>query len=51
MAETTSTFTGPVTEEALIEERQRFWQGFTTATVFSVIIVALILILMAIFLV
>jgi hypothetical protein len=51
MAETTTAFTGPVTEEALIAERQRFWGGFTTATFGVVVAIAILLILMAIFLV
>ena len=32
MAETSSAVAVPITEEALIAERQRFWSGFTTAT-------------------
>ncbi len=50
MAETSSVFTGPTSEEALLAERQRFWNGFTSATMGAVIAVALLLILMAIFL-
>jgi hypothetical protein len=46
MAETLS----PVTEESLIAERMRFWGGFTTATFAAVVFIAVLLILMAIFL-
>lgn len=36
--------------EALTEDRQRMWSGFTSAMVFSVVVVALILIGMGVFL-
>ena len=50
MADTT-TVPGPVvTEDELIAERQRFWTGFTTATFGVVVFLAMLLILMAIFL-
>jgi hypothetical protein len=48
MADTTSAV--PVTEESLIAERQRFWNGFTSATFGAVVAIAILLILMAIFL-
>jgi hypothetical protein len=48
MSDTTSA--APVTEEALLAERQRFWGGFTTATFAAVVFIAIVLILMAIFL-
>ncbi len=51
MSETTSAALAPVTEEALLAERQRFWGGFTTATFGAVVFVAIVLILLAIFLV
>jgi hypothetical protein len=47
MADTTT----PVTEEALFADRMRFWGGFTTATFATVVFIAVLLILMAIFLV
>ena len=51
MAEhTSSNFTEPETPEALLADRQRFWNGFTQATVVSVVVSALTLILMAVFL-
>ncbi len=48
MAQTSAT--PPVTEEAFLADRQSFWNGFTTFTAGSVIAVAVILILMALFL-
>ena len=50
MAETTATFSGPVTEDALIAERQSFWHGFMNATFGVVVAIVILLILMAIFL-
>ncbi len=50
MADTTIATTGPVTEDALLADRQRFWNGFTTATLGAVVSIAILLILMAIFL-
>jgi hypothetical protein len=50
MAETSSAFTGPVTEDALIAERQRFWSGFMNATFGAVVAIVILLILMAFFL-
>jgi hypothetical protein len=40
-----------VTEESLIAERQRFWNGFTSATMGAVVAIAILLVLLAIFLV
>ena len=40
----------PITEEAFLADRQSFWNGFTTFTAGSVIAMAVILILMALFL-
>jgi hypothetical protein len=51
MAETSRAFNGPVTEEALLAERQRFWGSFMNATFGTVVFIAVLLILMAIFLV
>jgi hypothetical protein len=42
--------TPAVTEESLIAERQRFWNGFTSATFGAVCAIVVLLILMAIFL-
>jgi hypothetical protein len=42
--------TSPVTEEAFIADRQNFWNSFTSFTIGSAIAVAVILILMALFL-
>jgi hypothetical protein len=50
MADTTSAVSGPVTEDALIAERQRFWSGFMSATTAAVCAIVVLLILMAIFL-
>jgi hypothetical protein len=41
----------PVTEEAFLADRQHFWNGFTSFTFGSVITIAVILVLMALFLV
>jgi phosphoribosylglycinamide formyltransferase-1 len=50
MGQTTSAVASPVTEEALLADRQRFWGGFTTATAAAVVFIVLVLVLMAIFL-
>jgi hypothetical protein len=50
MAEQSSVFTGPETPEALLAQRQKFWHGFTNATMGVAIFVALLLIAMAVFL-
>lgn len=51
MAEATTADPGAITEDALLADRQRFWHGFTTATTGAVIAIAVLLILMAFFLV
>jgi hypothetical protein len=43
-------FTGPDSAEALLADRQRFWNGFTTSIVVSVIASVVILVGMAVFL-
>jgi hypothetical protein len=50
MAEQSNTYTDPDSLDALTADKQRFWNGFTTATTASVIVAALILIAMALFL-
>ncbi len=45
-----SIYTGPETPEELLADRQRMWNGFTNATVASIILSAVTLILMAVFL-
>jgi hypothetical protein len=50
MAQPPATGPAPVTEDAFLAERQKFWSGFTGFTLGSVIFVAVLLILMAIFL-
>ncbi len=51
MAEQTTIVTGAETPEAFLADRQRFWDGFTQFTKFSVIAIAILLILMYLFLV
>jgi hypothetical protein len=51
MAEQSKIFTGPDTQEALLADRQRMFNGFTTFTTVSTILLAVFLALMAIFLV
>jgi len=43
--------TGPQMEEAFLADRQRFWLGFTSFTFWAAACIAILLILMAIFLV
>jgi hypothetical protein len=43
-------FDGPESIEALTEDRQRMWSGFTSAIIFAVIFVIVLLIGMGIFL-
>ncbi|HEY8287905.1 MAG TPA: hypothetical protein VIG49_01465 [Acetobacteraceae bacterium] len=47
---TSTTFTGPQTQEAFLADRQRFWQGFTSATLGAVVFMAILLIAMGLFL-
>jgi len=42
---------GPLTEEAFLADRQRFWVSFTHFTFTGVVCVVVLLILMALFLV
>lgn len=52
MADTlTHSSPAPVTEDAFIADRQRFWGGFTTFTLVSTIALVILIVLMAIFLV
>jgi hypothetical protein len=50
MAETTTAISGPISEDALLAERQRFWHGFMNATFGAVCAIVVLLILMANFL-
>ena len=50
MAEMTQTNPAPLTEDAFVADRQRFWGSFTHATTFAVVAMVILLILMAIFL-
>jgi hypothetical protein len=43
-------FTGPDTIEALTEDREKMWAGFTSATTGAVIVMIVVLIGMAFFL-
>jgi len=45
-----SSFSGPETPEAFLADRQRFWQGFTSATLGAIIFMVLLLVGMGIFL-
>jgi heme/copper-type cytochrome/quinol oxidase subunit 2 len=51
MAEMPHTTPAPLTEDAFLADRQRFWGGFTNFTLISLITVVVILVLMTIFLV
>ena len=51
MAEHSKIFTGPDTQEALLADRQQFFNGFTTFTLVSCIAIALLLAAMGLFLV
>jgi hypothetical protein len=46
----TARYTGPETIEALTADREKTWEGFTSATTGAVILVAVILIGLAVFL-
>jgi hypothetical protein len=50
MAEHSSVFTGPETQEAFLADRERFLHGFTRFTFGMVILVVLLLVGMAVFL-
>ncbi len=43
-------FDGPESIEALTQDRERMWSGFTSAIVFAVVFVVLLLVAMGIFL-
>jgi hypothetical protein len=43
-------YTGPETMDDLVADHQKMWHGFTNATVGVVVFLAILLILMAIFL-
>ena len=43
-------FTGPETIEALTEDREKMWSGFTTATTSAVIFMVVVLVGLAVFL-
>ncbi len=50
MAQTQSSNLAPVTEEAFLAERQRFFAGFGNATLGAVIFIVILMALMGIFL-
>ena len=51
MAQPVTSPDAPLSEEAFLADRQHFWAGFTGFTLWAVIVLAVLLILMAIFLV
>lgn len=51
MAEHSTRFHGPETQEAFLADRMKFWSGFTSATTGTVIFVVLLLVGMVVFLV
>jgi len=51
MAEHSTRFHGPETEEAFLADRMKFWGSFTSATVGTVIFLILLLSAMGLFLV
>ncbi len=50
MAEQSTRFHGPETQEAFLADRMKFWGGFTNATVGTVIFLILLLAAMGFFL-
>jgi hypothetical protein len=50
MADHSTTLQGPETPDAFVADHQRFWSGFTHATLGVVIFIIVLLILMAVFL-
>ena len=46
----TTRYTGPETIEALTADRERMWHGFTTATTWTIILMVVLLVGMAVFL-
>lgn len=51
MADISPTSPAPMTEDAFLADRQRFWGAFTHFTLISVITLVILLVLMAVFLV
>ncbi|MDE2006265.1 MAG: hypothetical protein KGI51_06850 [Rhodospirillales bacterium] len=51
MAHSPHTASGPLSQEAFLADRERFWHGWTRFTTGSVIFLVLLLVLMAWFLV
>ena len=49
MAEQSTVFRGPTTQEAFYAEKLRFWGGINKATIGTVIFLVLLLIAMALF--
>ncbi len=50
MAEQSTRFHGPETQEAFLADRMKFWGGFTGATLWTVIFLTLLLSAMGLFL-
>jgi len=50
MAEQSTRFHGPETQDAFLADRQRFWGGFTSAAVGTTVFLILLLIAMGVFL-
>lgn len=50
MAEQSTRFHGPETQEAFLADRMKFWGGFTSATTGTVIFLILLLVGMGVFL-
>jgi hypothetical protein len=50
MAEHSTVFHGPETQEAFLADRQRFLNGFTRFTIGAVVVVVFVLVGMAVFL-
>jgi Bacterial aa3 type cytochrome c oxidase subunit IV len=50
MAEHSTTFRGPDTPEAFLADRQRTWGSFTSATMWTIIFMIVLLVGMAVFL-
>lgn len=48
--QSSNTLNGSETPEAFLADRQRFWNGFTSATLASIIFMVVLLVLMALFL-
>ena len=50
MAEQSTRFHGPETQEAFLADRMKFWGGFTKSTVGTVVFLVLLLVGMGVFL-